>query len=148
MNQVIYALQFNGQAAPKNDEGTVLGAETSSPSSTIKTTVGAAGVSGGIERIDGDAASFVSEVRAGENGAFDEDGTITFGDGNSFEFETVGQGQMGPSPIEGITNGAVVWRIVSGTGQFDGAQGYITSNFTVDGDGKVCDNQFGVIFVE
>jgi hypothetical protein len=40
-----------------------------------------------------------------------------------------------------------MWRIDSGQGQFEGASGLITSNFTVGDDGEVTDNHFGVIFV-
>ncbi len=147
MKQVSYALRFAGQASPQNDEGTILKAATSSPSSAITTRVTATGLESSIDRIDGGDATFDSEVRIGEDGKFDESGTITFGAGNSLSFETVGEGRLGPSPNEGTNSGCIMWRIVSGTGQFAGAEGYITSNFTVSGEGAVEDNQFGVIWV-
>lgn len=148
MKQVTYALQFRGRAEPKNAEGTVLKAATSSPSSAITTAVTGAGVQSAVQAIDGGEATFSSEVRVGEGGDFDESGTVTFGAGNSFQFETVGAGRMGPSPNEGINAGCIMWRIVAGTGQFADAVGYVTSNFTVSADGSVEDNQFGVIWVK
>ena len=41
-----------------------------------------------------------------------------------------------------------MWRVDGGEGQFAGASGYITSNFTLSDTGDVTDNQFGVIFVK
>jgi hypothetical protein len=42
----------------------------------------------------------------------------------------------------------VIWRVEGGEGQFAGASGLITSNFTIDEAGEVTDNHFGVIFVK
>ena len=41
-----------------------------------------------------------------------------------------------------------MWRVEGGEGQFAGANGYITSNFTLDEAGRVADNQFGVLYVK
>jgi hypothetical protein len=38
--------------------------------------------------------------------------------------------------------------LFAGEGQFGGASGYITSNFTMDESGHVTDNQLGVIYVK
>lgn len=148
MKQVSYALRFTGQASPQNPEGTILKAATHSPSSSISTKVTDAGLESSVRALDGGEATFQSEVRVAEGGKFDESGTITFGAGHSLSFETVGQGQMGPSPNEGVTSGCILWQVVSGTGQFSGAAGYITSNFTVSAEGLVEDNQFGVIWIQ
>ena len=40
-----------------------------------------------------------------------------------------------------------MWRVESGEGQFAGASGLITSNFTLSANGELIDNHFGVIFV-
>jgi hypothetical protein len=40
-----------------------------------------------------------------------------------------------------------MWRVDSGEGQFAGASGPITSNFTLSGTGEVIDNHFALIFV-
>ncbi|MGH7914520.1 MAG: hypothetical protein ACREPW_07725, partial [Candidatus Binataceae bacterium] len=60
----------------------------------------------------------------------------------------VGQGYLGGSADPKLKSGAVMWKIESGEGQFAGASGYITSNFTMDEAGHVTDHQFGVIYVK
>jgi hypothetical protein len=40
-----------------------------------------------------------------------------------------------------------MWRVESGEGQFAGASGLVTSNFTLSATGEVTDNHFGLIFV-
>jgi hypothetical protein len=40
-----------------------------------------------------------------------------------------------------------MWRVESGEGQFAGARGLVTSNFTLSAAGEVTDNHFGLIFV-
>jgi hypothetical protein len=40
-----------------------------------------------------------------------------------------------------------MWRVDDGEGQFAGASGLITSNFTLSDTDEVIDNHFGLIFV-
>lgn len=47
--------------------------------------------------------------------------------------------------MAGWQRGAVVWRVTHGDGHFPGAEGVITSNFTVSADGDVVDNHFARI---
>jgi hypothetical protein len=54
---------------------------------------------------------------------------------------------MFPSVIEGLQRGGVLWDVTRGTGQFVGASGVITSNFSVASDGTVVDNYFAVLYV-
>ncbi|MFW6076005.1 MAG: hypothetical protein ACOC9Y_10445 [Chloroflexota bacterium] len=147
MRQVIYAMQFSGKGAPTDREN-VLQAATSSPSSRIMSRVGPNGLESSIEEADGDPASFESEVTLTGDTSFTETGKVTFGSGNSFRFSTIGEGYLAPSPEEGLNHGSVMWRVDSGEGQFAGASGIITSNFTFSADGEVTDNQFGVLWVE
>ena len=51
------------------------------------------------------------------------------------------------SPIAGIQRGAVMWEVTGGEGRLAGAQGLITSNFTVGAQGEVVDDQFARLFV-
>jgi hypothetical protein len=44
-------------------------------------------------------------------------------------------------------HGVVSWRVEGGEGQFAGASGLITSNFTLSADGQVTDHHFGVLWV-
>jgi hypothetical protein len=81
--------------------------------------------------------------------SFLESGSIRFADGNHrLRFSTVGQGYLADSPEPKLKSGAVMWKVDGGEGQFAGASGYITSNFTMDEAGHVTDNQFGVIYVK
>ena len=148
MRQVIYAMQFKGSGVPVSESPMVMKAATSSPSSTITTTVGPAGVEGSIKPTNGGAASFESQVTMTGESSFDETGSIGFGEGNRLRFSTLGQGHLGPSPDPKLSCGAVMWKVDGGEGQFAGASGYITSNFSITDKGEVTDHQFGVIFVE
>lgn len=147
MEQLVYALQFKGQAAPVEGASGAMKAKTSAPGCTISTEIGPNGVRGDIRPADGGAAEFESDVTLTGDTSFQESGTITFGEGNRLRFSTVGQGYLGPSPDPKLSTGAVIWRIDGGDGQFEGATGLITSNFSVSDTGEVTDNHFGVIFL-
>jgi hypothetical protein len=159
MRQIIYTMQFNGQVTPLGTSPNVMKATTTAASCTWATVVGQDGLHGTLEPAAGDQAVFESEVTflggfessevtsAGESG-FKETGTITFGEGgHRLRFSTIGQGYLGPSPEPNLRQGAVMWQVDSGEGQFEGARGVITSNFTVCDAGEVTDHHMGVIFV-
>ena len=148
MRQLLYALQFKGQAQPASEGSTTLKATTSAPSAAISTTIGPEGVAGSLQPAAGGTAQFESEVTLTGETSFQEQGTITFGDGgHRLRFSTVGEGYIAPSQDPALMQGAVIWRIESGEGQFASAGGLITSNFTVSESGEVVDNQFGVLLV-
>lgn len=148
MRQIIYAMQFKGKGGP-GDKPNTLKAMTTSPSCTLTTAIGAEGVRGSVQAAPGDRAAFESEVTITGETSFLEAGSIRFGNGNHrLRFTTVGQGYLGDSAEPGLKSGAVMWRVEGGDGQFAGASGYITSNFTMDGAGNVTDHQFGVIYVK
>lgn len=147
MKQIIYAMQFRGKAGP-GASPIVMKAMTSSPSSTVTTVVGPEGVHGSIQPAAGESAQFESEVRVTGDTSFTETGTIRFGNSkHTLRFSTVGQGFLGKSPDEALQHGSVMWRVESGEGQFAGASGLITSNFTLSAVGEVIDNHFGLIFL-
>ncbi len=146
MAQLLYALQFRGGAQPQNDAGSVLKAATSSPSTAITTTVSGSGIGASVAAVTGETARFESTVTMLDGGGFNEEGSISFGAGNTLRFTTVGRGTLGPSADPKLSTGAVIWQIAGGEGQFKGANGYITSNFSVSDQGEVVDNQIGVIF--
>ncbi len=148
MKQLNYSMQFKGKGAPSNDDGTELSAATSGKSCTFTSAVGASGLETTYAGADGEDATFVSHVRMTGDGTFVESGTITFGDGNRLHFSTVGEGYMAPSPEPGLNHGAISWKIDSGEGQFDGATGFITSNFSISDAGDITDNHFGSIFLK
>lgn len=147
MGQLLYALQFRGQAAPVEGTAGVLRATASSPSNVITTTLGEGGLSGVVAPAAGGRATLESTVTMTGEASFTEDGVIVFGAGDRLVFSTIGQGHIAPSAGPRLAAGAVSWRIESGEGRFAGASGYITSNFTVNDVGELVDNQVGVIFV-
>ena len=61
-------------------------------------------------------------------------------------FSTVVDGHVGPSAWPEIAAGAAHWKVEGGEGQFAGATGLITSNFTLSETGEINDYQLGVIF--
>jgi hypothetical protein len=149
MRQLIYTMQFKGHAAPVSGVSNVLKATTTASSCSITTVVGAEGVHGTLQPLSGSMAAFESQVTFTGDTAFQESGSITFGEGrHRLHFSTVGQGYIGPSAEPGLQHGAITWKIDRGEGQFAGASGLITSNFFVSGAGEVTDNHFGVIFVQ
>ncbi len=148
MKQIFYAMQFSGQAAPVAGSANVIKATTSASSCSLTTTVGADGLSASLQPAAGGRAAFESEVTVTGDSSFLESGTIRFGDGHHrLRFSTVGQGYMGPSADPKLRHGSVIWRVEGGEGQFAGASGLITSNFTLGEAGEVIDRHFGVIFV-
>jgi hypothetical protein len=104
-------------------------------------------VSGTVETAAGDVAAFESEVQITGDGALLESGTISYGGAGSVRFRTLGPGTLGPSAIDGLQQGAVIWEVVEGHGRLAGASGLITSNFSVGAGGEVIDNQFAQLFV-
>ena len=148
MKQVIYAMQFKGSAAPKAGVSGVILASTTAPSCTLSSIVGPGGVAGTLQPLPSGTASFESEVTLGGEPSFTEAGTIRFGDSSHLlRFSTVGQGFLGKSPDASLQHGSVMWRVEGGEGQFAGATGLITSNFTLSATGEVTDHHFGLIFV-
>ena len=148
MGQIIYAMQFQGQGTPVSESPMVIKAATSCQSCSISSVVGPGGLESGIQAASGGEATFESQVEMTSESTFKESGSISFGEGNVIQFDTLGEGNIGPGAEEGVNHGAVSWSIIGGQGQFEGATGIITSNFTLDGSLKLIDNQFGVINVK
>lgn len=148
MRHIIYSMQFKGKAVPGH-EPAVLKATTSATSCTLQSVVGPDGVEGTFHPAEGGMAFFESEVHITGQNAFTEKGSVTFGEeGHSINFTTQGQGTLGPSADPKYSAGAVTWKIESGDGQFEGATGFITSNFLISAEGEVTDYQLGLIFLK
>jgi hypothetical protein len=147
MQQLVFALQFTGSAAPVAGAEGKLRAQTTATSQTLRTTLKADGIQATIEGAGAGSASFESEVQITGDSTFLESGTITYGDAGRVSFKTVGQGVLGPSGQDGLQRGAVIWEITRGEGRLAGATGLITSNFTVGGQGEVVDDHFVRFFL-
>ncbi len=123
MKDLVFAMELRGQAAPVEGREGVLQARTAGRGPT------------------GETVTFTSEViLRGET--FTETGRIEYGNQGSVQFDTVGAGYLGPSPLPETQWGVISWRITAGDGQFQGVQGHITSNFTVSASGEVVDNHY------
>jgi hypothetical protein len=123
MRDLVFAMELRGSAAPVAGREGVLHAHTAGRGPT------------------GETVTFESEVvLKGET--FSETGRIAYGTHGSVQFDTVGVGYLGPSPLPDTQWGVIAWRITAGDGEFQGASGYITSNFTVGANGGVVDNHY------
>ena len=147
MKELVFALEFRGSAAPVPGSDKKLQAKTSAGSQTLRSILKADGIQATLEPAGGGSASFESEVEIVGEGMFVESGSIKYGDAGKVSFKTVGRGSLGPSPVAGLQRGAVMWEVTGGEGRFAGAQGLITSNFTVGAQGEVVDDQFARLFV-
>lgn len=147
MKELVFALEFRGSAAPVPGSDKKLRAKTSAASQIHRSVLNADGIQVGVETASGGSASFESEVEIVGEGMFVESGTIRYGDAGKVSFRTVGRGTLGPSPLPDIQRGAVMWEVTGGEGHLAGAQGLITSNFTVGAQGEVVDDQFARLFV-
>ncbi len=123
MRDLVFAMELRGRAVPVEGKDNTLKARTAGRGP------------------HGETVAFESQVVL-TGGTFDETGSIDYGGRGKLTFETVGAGQLGPSPITGLQWGAVIWRVTEGDGEFKGATGYITSNFTVSAEGDVVDDQY------
>src|SRR5262245_21194034 len=140
MREIVFALEFRGQAGQVPGSESKRQARSTAPSQTLSTVLSRGGVEARIETQAGESAVLESRVERFGDGTFVEDGIITYGSAGSVTFETIGRGWVGPSPLAGWVVGGVVWNITNGEGAFAGARGLIASNFPGKTDGVVVDN--------
>jgi hypothetical protein len=147
MEPIVLFLRYDGSPAPIAHAPGVLTVSLTATSCTVTTRIGEKTVDSEFRAIDGGTAKAETVLTLTGDGVFIESGTIRFGDGTTWlKFNTVGQGFLGPSAVKDVSAGCAVWRIVEGGGQFAGATGHVTGNFTVDAKGVAHDNQVAVIF--
>jgi hypothetical protein len=147
MKELVFALEFKGTAGPVPGSDTRLRAKTSATGQTLRSVIKADGIQASLEGAGGDTATFESEVEIVGEGMFVESGSIHYGTLGTITFKTVGRGVLGPAPLTGLQRGAVVWEVTGGDGKLRGAQGLITSNFTVGSVGEVTDDHFVRLFL-
>lgn len=94
-----------------------------------------------------DGARLESEMLFADETAFREQGSIVFGAESELRFRTLGTGRLTPSRDPSVRHGTVTWELDGGKGQFEHSTGRITSNFTLDADGEIADEQHGLIFL-
>ena len=127
MAEIVFAMELRGSGAPVEGRENTFHAETSGTGS------------------QGEAVSFESEVVLSGDG-FDEVGSISYAGRGSLKFNTVGVGHMAPSPVSGLNHGTIMWSVIEGDGEFSGASGLITSNFTFSEQGDIVDNHYVRLF--
>ena len=127
MAEIVFAMELRGSAAPVEGRENTFHAETSGTTPL------------------GEAVSFQSEVVLSGD-VFDEVGSINYAGRGSLKFNTIGAGHIGPSPTSGLNHGTVMWRVTEGDGEFSGATGLITSNFTFSEQGDLVDNHYVRLF--
>jgi hypothetical protein len=89
----------------------------------------------------------VSELTLTGKSSFQEVGTVVVGNGHRLRFATVGSGYLGADTDLISRNGAVIWQVEGGEGQFAGACGLITSNFSLDAEHGMISHHLGVLFM-
>ena len=145
MKPITYSLQFRGRASSTAPDRMRL--RLTAPSSALVTSLGPDGVHGAVEDVAGGEATLEAELSLREHSGFDDAGTIEFGHGNSVRFRSLGLGRLVECPDRILRHGTVVREVEGGNGQFERAEGLITSNFLVSDTGEVTDNHVGLIFV-
>jgi hypothetical protein len=148
MQQLVYTMHFKGRAAPSESSPQTMFVAANAASCSITTVVNKGGITGGFDPATVTNAVFESEVTLVTGTTFTERGSISFGDGGHLlRFVSIGEGWMAESPNPELKQGTVTWSVEGGEGQFDGAAGVITSNFTVGEGGEVNDYHMGVIYL-
>ena len=98
MREIVFALEFRGQAGPVPGSDSKRQARSTAPSQTLATVLERDGVRARIDATAGDTAVLESRVERFGDGTFVEDGTITYGAAGSVTFETIGRGWVAPAP--------------------------------------------------
>lgn len=148
MRQIVYNLHFRGKATPADSGGRVLRETGTAVSATWTTLITATGVENTYAAQAGELALLESEVTITGPNLFTERGSISFGDDHRIDFSCFGQGQLLETGGSGMMSGAVTWKVEGGSGQFEGASGLITSNFTMSDSGELNDYQLGLIYLK
>lgn len=96
----------------------------------------------------GSCPTFASQLTFETGRSFRAEGTIAFRDGEpALTFTTLGRGDLGEATGGDVRHGTAMLD-VAGIGRLGRAHGRITSNFTVDADGHVTDDQVVVLFID
>jgi hypothetical protein len=144
---LVFALEFRGKAwaVPGTEGGRE--ARTTASTDRLASYAGGEWLRARMESTAAEPAVLEARVQRFGDGTFVEEGTIAYGPAGTIAFETVGRGWVEAAPAPDTMVGAVVWRVVEGKGGFTGAEGLITSNFTVTAAGDVTDTHVARIYV-
>ncbi len=140
MNRINYSTQFTGTSKTSDYSDGAFKTSTVAPIGSIIAEDG----EGTVSLSTASDAEIKSTVVMTGNGTFQQYGTITFEDSRDrLHFSTQGAGQ-----IEENSDGkqaTATLKIDRGEGRFRHASGRIASEFSVDENGIVTDNQIGAV---
>src|SRR5262249_35111053 len=117
MTPLVFAMQFDGHVAPVDGSPGKLRARSFAHGQALRTTLTREAGASVLESVGGASATFESEVEITGEGQFVEAGSISYGTAGSVRFKTVGHGVFGPSAVDGLQRGAVIWEATGGEGQ-------------------------------
>lgn len=146
MPHTAFSIHFRGRST-RLSPGVMI-ARATAPGCALVTRIDADGVHGRIEPSEsGGEAHLECRLTFLDKRRFEEVGTISFGNGNTLRFRTVGEGTLMSSERPGLSHGTSSWAIDGGAGVFAGATGRIVSNFLLADTGELTDHQLGVLFL-
>lgn len=149
MRKLLYTMHFRGRASLAAGERKSLRTTGTATSCIMTTAVAPSGVETEVKACEGDLAFLELQMHVNGDGSFREDGAIIFGedDENVLRFSAIGEGHLSPVAQSGMVAGTVSCNITGGEGQFAGASGFISSNFTLTATGELNDFHAGLIFL-
>jgi hypothetical protein len=145
MPHAAFSIHFRGYSIRLSPG--VLTAQATAPSCALVTQIDADGVHGHLEPSGGGEAHLECRITLLDERRFEEVGTISFGNGNTLRFRTLGVGTLTDSGSPGLKHGASAWDIDSGAGVFAGATGRSVSNCLLSETGDLTDHQLGVLLL-
>ena len=142
MKPITYSLQFRGQALERDGR---LVKQGRSPGCSLVTKLTQAGVeSRYLWAPDDNEALFESLLAFTGPETFEEEATTVFA--RSHALRARAQGRISASPDVHLRQGAALWEVTGGEGQFERASGRIASQFFLSDTGDLTEHQLGVIF--
>ena len=116
MRRILYNMEFRGRGEPDPEGENISTTKSFAPCVRFTTEINADGVDMQTEKLDGPKAEFVSKVQNLDHSEFSagkpfrEWGTISFGNGNVLNFDTVGAGEFNPVGDDGQMQGGLAAR--------------------------------------
>ena len=139
MNRINYSTQFTGTSETTDYSDGAFKTSTVAPIGSIVAEDG----EGTVSLSNVSDAEIKSTVVMTGNGTFQQYGTITFEDSRDrLHFSTQGQGRIEDGAEK---RASATLKIDRGEGRFHNASGLIASEFSVDEDGNVTDNQIAAV---
>lgn len=145
-----YVLQFHRPPDdPTGPDGAGVVPLTIARGLQVSTRLTGSGFDCSQEDLDGGTATLDLTFTTNHEGTlFFEWGTLAVGSsGATIEFRSVGAGQLSAAPDgDGFSHGTVMYEVTGGTGAFEQARGFITSNFLVNlKTNELLDTHLGIL---